>query len=483
MSSEKEHAKIVLAAILPNRKDLLDYCLVNLTAEHFESPYRTIFSMMERYYQVSKGILSRQAVEDILKRSNVSDFGIIASYLENYDTLVDFEVSEEDFKWSVNELKELLARKSTEQALLEAVTILRTGIQTPKGQELKGHAEARAAILEKFAIIEHKYQSSDSPSGDMKFEKDEVLEEYAKAKELQRSGESPGILCGVPSLDAILGGFQPGELDLVVGYSSSGKSSFCVQVAWHAAIKQGRNMIFVTSETLRPQIRRKIIARHSKLPMFNCPNGLNTRDLKFGTLTEDEEQILHNVVDDLSSNTAYGHLEVVQIPRGSTILNFEHTLNRYQDQWNIDGCVMDYFALLSASRKRGVSWEENSDTIKEGKNIAATFDNGRGIPIISPWQTTRNQKELADKVGYYTTMALAQTSEATNSADVILSFLEPPQSSRHVKLSAAFIKNRDGEQSGSIEVDVDYATSYFSDASVSSLSSTSAPMDGLFGLM
>lgn len=483
MSSEKEHAKIVLAAILPTRKDLLEYALVKLTADHFEAPYKILFTMMEKYFQVAQGILSRQGVEDILRRSGITDFGVIAAYLENYDTLVAEQASEEDFKWSVDELQELLARKETEQALLEGVTIVTKGLTTPKGQELKGHADARAAILERFAVIEQKFQSQDAPSGDIKDEKEEILAEYANLKALQASGLSQGIKCGIPSFDEILGGFQPGELDLIVGYSSSGKSSFCVQVAWYGSVMQGKNMVFVTSETLRPQIRRKLVARHSKLPRFNYPQGLDTNDLKFGRLTDEEERVLREVVDDLATNPDYGKLELVQIPRGSTILTFEHILNRYQDKFQVDGCVMDYLALLRAARKRNVNWEEMSDTMKEAKNIAATFDDGRGIPLISPWQVTRAQKEIADKLGYYTTLALSETKESTNSADVIASFLEPPQQTRFSKLSGAIIKNRDGAQSGVVEIDVDYATSYFTDASVSARVGTSADVSGFLGLI
>lgn len=463
--SEKEHSKTVLAAILPNRKDLLEYAMVRLTPDHFESPYRAIFSMMDKYFQVAKGILTRQGVEDILKRSGVTDFGVTAVYLEHYDALAAQDVSEEDFRWSVDELVELLAQKETEQALLEGINIIKNGVQTVKGKELKGHSDARAAIVEKFASIELKYQPQDTPDGDIRTEKDEILAEYENIKAMRQLGTFQGIKWGVPSLDEITGGSQPGELVLVVGYSSSGKSSFCVQAAWQGSIMQGKNMVFVTSETLRPQIRRKIVARHSKLPMFNYPQGLDTNDMKFGRLTDQEEKVLREVVEDLAYNSSYGKLELVQVPRGSSILTFENTLNRYQDQYRVDGCIMDYLALLRAARKRNAVHEEMSDTMKEAKNIAATFDNGRGIPLISPWQVTRAQKELADKLGYYTTLALSDTKESTNSADVIVSFLESGQQTRFTKLSGAVIKNRDGAQSGVLEIDVDYATSHFTDAS------------------
>ena len=57
------------------------------------------------------------------------------------------------------------------------------------------------------------------------------------------------------------------------------------QTAWHAAFVQGRNVFFATSETVRAQVMRRMLARHSKLPQFEFPEGLDTTKIKNGTLT------------------------------------------------------------------------------------------------------------------------------------------------------------------------------------------------------
>src|ERR1700749_3626604 len=138
MSSEKDHSKNVLAAILPSRKYRIDHVLLHLTPEHFESPYKTIFTMLEKYFQVAKGILTRQGVNDLLVRSGVTDVGVISTYLEHFDSLSDQEVSEQDFLWSVDELKELLAKSKTEKVILEGYEILKNGKTIPKQGEVKG---------------------------------------------------------------------------------------------------------------------------------------------------------------------------------------------------------------------------------------------------------------------------------------------------------------------------------------------------------
>ena len=60
----------------------------------------------------------------------------------------------------------------------------------------------------------------------------------------------------------------------------------CCQFAWHAVTQQGRNVVIFTSETLRSQVRFRILARHSRDPRFGLSKGINTRDMKAGTLQD-----------------------------------------------------------------------------------------------------------------------------------------------------------------------------------------------------
>lgn len=142
----------------------------------------------------------------------------------------------------------------------------------------------------------------------------------------------------------------------------------------------------------------------------------------------------------------------------------EARLLRVRRQFPVDLLVIDYLALLRSERRRESDREELGSIIKAAKQLATTFDDGRGVPVISPWQVNRSSKEAAAKAGMYTTAALAETAEATNSSDVIVSLLEPEDNtSRFADLRAQVLKNRDGETHNSIPLMVDYATSMFRD--------------------
>lgn len=477
--SATEHGKIVLSAIVPDRMDLLDKAMLHLTAAHFPDTVQSrIFEMMERYYRITGGVLSPLALEGLLKKSN-ADEGKKKLYKETLDLFSSIKVDDADFKWSVEELKELKAERETQLALNESMRILTQGATVGK-EELHGHDDARKHLLARLADIDKELHKQASPEGDVRSEMDEILREYEERKTKK---SFTGIKFGIPNLDAKLGGgLNKGELALVVGGSSSGKTSMAtVQLPWYAAVMQGKNVFIATSETIRPVVRRKLYCRHSRHPMFaeRCPGGLNSRDARDGTFTMEEEEIFQDVVRDFTTNPNYGKIHVVQVPKGAGLDFVESRAVAAQRDFNIDLIVVDYFALLRAERKRQQDREELSSILKGAKHFSTTFNDGAGVPIISPWQVNRTWWERANEVGYYTTAALAETAEATNSPDVIISILEPRvEDAREVALKGQLLKNRDGEKSIDLPFHVDYATSYFT-----SVEPTVNTFDGNFSLI
>lgn len=461
MASASEHAQAVLSAILPGRRDLLEKALRQLTPAHFpERVQSKLFEMMGRYSDYTSGsVLPYKYLDDQLR--NRADPAQLQLYLESYQLFAETTTDDAEFAWSVQQLKELAADKATGEAITEAMEILRTG-KSEGDVTLRGHLDARTRLLESFQEIDRELTQQDAPEGDMREEASEILADYADRKHQRERGTSGGILFGIDELDRKVGGLQNGELILAAGYSSDGKTTLCVQAAWSAAVEQGKNVVFLTTETLRPQVRRKLISRHSKLPIFNLPDGLNTRDLKAGSLTPDQEVHLQSVVSDLTKNPAYGKLYIAQVPRSASINSIEQRLHRIQRSFHVDFVVMDYLALLYSDRRRQTTREELASIMKDAKLLATSFDDSRGVPFMSPWQVSRHARESAEQQGQYTSASLSETAEATNSADVIVSLLAPTDNTdRRADITMQVLKNRDGETANGILVEVDYATSWF----------------------
>jgi len=461
VATATEHCRQLLAAIIPDRRDLLDKALRHLSASHFpDRVLANLFTMLENYAGVTTAVISRPALADMLARLN-ADMGTVALYQETYDLLASTQVDDSAFLWSLEQIRELAAGRATAAALTHAMQILTQGVDE-EGETVRGHAPARAHVLSRFADIDRDLSMQEAPEGDMRAEADEIIGDYADRKAARLSGRSIGVEFGIPALDAKITGLQNGELVLIVGYTSEGKTSLVSQLGWNAAVNQGRNVVILTTETVRQQIRRRMVARHSCLPHFGSPEGLNSRDIKHGTLSADQERVLRAVVADFTTNPGYGRCYLVQVPRAATMGYIESKLFRIQRMFPVDLVIMDYLALLRPERRRNSDREELGSILKEAKQLATTFNDGVGVPFVSPWQVSRTARQEAERCGFYTASALSETAEASNSADLIVSLLAPLDTSeRTATVKMQVMKNRDGERANSIEVFVDYATSRF----------------------
>lgn len=452
----------MLAAIIPDRTDLLDRALRDLTPEQIpDRLLANIMRMLERYSEVATAIMTRDAMSDMLAGAKV-DPGSIAAYQELYDELHDLPADEAKFRWALDQIRELAADRSTQEALTQGMEIVTRGLQDEKGETLKGHHDARTHVLTRFADIDRSLSLQDAPEGDVRTEGKDILADYEEQEKARAAGLGIGVSFGVPPLDDRVGGLHRGELVLVVGYTSDGKTSLCVQLAWSAVVEQRKNVLFLTTETVRSQVRRRLMARHSCLPIFGAGDGLNSRDIKHGTLSDDDKQRFYATVQDFHNNTGYGKCYVAQVPRGASMAYVESKLVRVSRLMQIDLVIMDYLALLRPERKRTTVREELSSTLIAAKQMSTTANDGLGVPFVSPWQVSRAARMEAETKNCYTLSGLSETAETSNSADTIISLLAPfDNQDRRAKVKAQVMKHRDGEKANSIELRVDYATSKF----------------------
>jgi replicative DNA helicase len=463
-----DHGRVVLSAVLAGGGSIkaLDYALARVTTDHFVDPVQaTLFELCQRYADQTKGVLRRETLADLLRNAEP---GKALMYGEYYDALARTQPALDQFLHSVAMLRELAAERATGETLAQGMEILRNGVRDARGNELRGHQDARAHVLGGLAEVERDAGLTESPEGDARHEADEALAAYARAKEKRLKGEAPGILFGIDELDDKLpGGQAPGEILIVAGWTSAGKTAWCVQQAWHAAVMQGKNVVYLTTETLRPQIRTRLISRHSRMDKFGLAQGINDRDIRAGWLDERGERAFQAVLDDFSTCPDYGRCYVVQVPRRGTISSAEARLNAISRQFRPDLVIIDYLGLLYPDRPKRESGvrEDLSGILKDAKQVATTANGGDGVPVISPWQVNREGRKLVKEAGGYALENMAETQEVANTADMVLALVDPPKDTsrgRAVPIEASMLKNRGGERNFTVQLTADFATSYFS---------------------
>jgi len=457
-----EHGKVVLGTIFGQGDvRLLDYAGRHLTMDHFEDrTQRSLFDLAQKYADQTRGMLPRQALTDLLRNFPA---GTSLKYTEYFDLLVALKPSASDFKHSVLQLRELRQEKATGEALLQAMEILRNGAMDG-AKELRGHTDARRYALSAFAVIEREAAATTSPEGDIRREVRQVHDQFAKARERRLSGATSGIATGIPRLDeALSGGVGNGEFVLIAGFSSAGKSQWCAHQAWHASVMQGRNVVLFATETTRANMGVRILGRHSRLEKFGLRAGLNTKDIRAGTLSGEEYQAFRAVLGDFGSGD-YGRCYIVQLPKGSTMGTVEARMAAISRQFTPDLVIMDYLALLRPERASQKRQDDLAMLLQDAKQFAVTFADGRGIPFISPWQVSREGRKEVRTRGYYTMSDLAETAEAERSPDIIVTLLEPETDDtrgRKVPLRLDVLKNRENERFVRMDLLADFANSHF----------------------
>jgi replicative DNA helicase len=462
-----EHGKIVLAGMIAARgstnTEVLDWALRHVKPEYLtDRVQRGLFGIIENYAAATGGVLTRQALIDSLRNE---DPGVALMYGEAYDALTRVSLSEDQFKHSCTQLRELTKWRRTADITTTGMKILRQG-ETVGDAELRGADDARAYMLSALADVDRLSIEDESPEGDIRHEQHEVMLAYAAAQAARAQGQAPGIKSGIDALDRKLGGsfIRNGQVGLIAGYTSVGKTAFCCQLAWDAAVNQGKNVVYFTTETARSQVRIKLYARHSRLARFGLPNGLNTRDITEGTLNPDELAAFQASLQDMDANPGYGVCYVVQMPSKPTVGMLESRLSLIGRHFLPDLVIADYLQLFYPGRARDSLRVEQADVIKEAKSLSISAFGGRGFPLVSPWQISRAGRQQLKTEGNYSYEALSETHEAPQTADIILSLEDQADTSqgRSAPLDLVVMKNRDGERGGSVRLVADYANACFS---------------------
>ena len=466
MASPAQHGEAVLAAIIPNRYDLFEKAARSITEEHFtDTNQARIFALLARYGSTTNQVMPLKFLSDLVAANASPGTAVLR---EVYETLAETSPDEGEFEWGLLQLREHRAARETTAAITEAMAITRgAGEENP---DLSGPEAAREYLQTAITLIEQEATRADIAEGTMNHEHDEVLAAYRARKAERLAGGARGVMFGIDPIDKLVGGLRAGELCIMAAYSGEGKTQMTVQTAWHGAVKQGKNILFFSTETDRETIRNRIIARHSMEPQFALADGLNSYALETGTLSEQDEEALVRVVSDFDQNPEYGRLHIVQVPGSWTVAMLAQHAKMLQKQFTVDLVIMDYLALLTPERKRNSAREELSDIMKDAKKAAHDL----GVPWMSPWQINREGRDSAERTGYYTSRNLSETAEATNSADLIISLIAPEDKARRADVSMQVMKSRRGEQASGIIVEVDYATSYFRDRQFASLGGVSS---------
>lgn len=255
------------------------------------------------------------------------------------------------------------------------------------------------------------------------------------------------IPTGIGKLDESLeGGLGKGELGVIIGSSSFGKTSMTTAMASHAAVYkceannyQGYKVVQIVFEDRIKQIQRKHLGRIT---------GIEAKDLSKPDIIEQvKEQIEKYEEKELLNN----NLRIVKFPSGEyTASKIERFLkNMINNGFKPDLVIIDYFECLNHVGDGTTSneWEKEGKTMRKFESMAAELNIGLWIPTQGTRDSVNMELVTMDKAG--------GSFKKIQIAHIVISIARTMEDIESNKATIALLKNRAGK-SGKVYNNVEF---------------------------
>ncbi len=260
---------------------------------------------------------------------------------------------------------------------------------------------------------------------------------FEHIEKLQESaGGITGVPTGFPDLDRMTTGFQKGDLVIVAGRPSMGKTSWVLNVAANASIGNNVASAIFSLEMSSGQLVQRLL----------CAEGrIDAQRLRRGRLSQEEHQRLA---------AAAGHLNTAPIwiddSPGSNVLEIRAKARRLQSELRSDGkdlgiVVLDYLQLMSGASRSESRVQEVSEISRGLKALARELD----VPVIALSQLSRGPEQRTDKRPMLSD--LRESGSIEQDADLVMflyrpEYYAPPEKREELEGKAELIvgKQRNG---------------------------------------
>ena len=260
--------------------------------------------------------------------------------------------------------------------------------------------------------------------------KEILTESFAKLEEFMKTGRTnSGIPTGFIALDNKLAGLHKSNLVILAARPGVGKTTFALNIALHAALKEKKPVGFFSLEMSKEELVDRLLVGQADIDAWR---------LKTGKLTEDDTKKLVQAMGELSEAQIF-----IDDTPGLSILEMRTKARKLKAEKGLDLLVVDYLQLANGG-KRFESRVQEVSYISQGlKNLARELQ----IPVLSLSQLSRAVEQRGDKKPMLAD--LRESGAIEQDADVVMFIYSEDEgddlldsSQRMVKVSVA--KHRNG---------------------------------------
>jgi len=194
-----------------------------------------------------------------------------------------------------------------------------------------------------------------------------------------RGGAMTGIPTGFTNLDTYTHGLHPGQLVIVAARPSVGKSTFALDIARTAAIKNNQATIFFSLEMGRSEIAMR---------MLSAESGIYLQSMRKGTLTEGDWAKLAAVRGKINDAPLY-----IDDSPNMSLVEIRAKCRRLSQQVDLKMVVIDYIQLMTSGKKVESRQQEVSEFSRALKLLSKELN----IPVVALSQLNRQAEQTKDK--------------------------------------------------------------------------------------
>ena len=186
-----------------------------------------------------------------------------------------------------------------------------------------------------------------------------------------RKSHVTGVPTGFRKFDEMTAGLQPSDLVVVAGRPSMGKTSFCLNVAQHAAIQEHIPVAIFSLEMSKEQLVQRLLCSVARV---------DSHKLRTGYLSDADWPRLTTGAGILSESPIY-----VDDTPGISLLEMRAKARRLKAEQSLGLVIIDYLQLISGRGRIESRQQEISEISRSLKAMAKELN----VPVVALSQLSR----------------------------------------------------------------------------------------------
>lgn len=200
----------------------------------------------------------------------------------------------------------------------------------------------------------------------------------------ERSDFVTGVSTGFKRLDNYTAGLQAGDLIIIAGRPSMGKTALALNIAQHVALRNDGSVGIFSLEMSTQQLVRRMISSEAQV---------DNQKINTGYLSKDELNVLVNTLELLASKKIF-----VDDAANPSLLEMRSKARRLKAEHGLDLLIIDYLQLMSLDRFENRNLEIGAIS-RALKGLAKELE----VPVIAlsqlsraPEARSRHRPQLSD---------------------------------------------------------------------------------------